>query len=78
MSTPRPNIVWIYSDDTDPNWLGYAGKGFYTPNIDRIAREGVILDRWHCTSAVCTPSRYNYLTGHYSGHCPTEDFQGPG
>jgi arylsulfatase A-like enzyme len=61
-----PNIVLIYADD-----LGYGDVGCYgatrvkTPNIDRLAREGLRFTDAHCTSATCTPSRYGLLTGEY-------------
>src|ERR1051326_8832486 len=61
-----PNIVFIYADD-----LGYGDVGCYgatkvnTPNIDRLAREGLRFTDAHCTSATCTPSRYGLLTGEY-------------
>ncbi len=66
-TTPeRPNIVFIYGDD-----VGYGDVGCYgatkvqTPNIDRLAKEGLRFTDAHCTSATCTPSRYGILTGEY-------------
>ncbi len=64
--TPRPNIVLIYADD-----LGYGDVGCYgatripTPNIDRVAREGLRFTSGYAPSATCTPSRYALLTGEY-------------
>lgn len=61
-----PNIVFIFADD-----LGYGDVGCYgatkvrTPNIDRLAREGMRFTDAHSPSSVCTPSRYNLLTGRY-------------
>ena len=63
----KPNIVLIYADD-----LGYGDVGCYgatrvqTPNIDRLAREGLRFTDAHTTSATCTPSRYSMLTGEYA------------
>jgi arylsulfatase A-like enzyme len=63
----RPNIVLIYADD-----LGYGDVGSYgatrvrTPNIDRLAREGLRFTDGHAASATCTPSRYALLTGEYA------------
>ena len=63
---PRPNIVLIYADD-----LGYGDVGCYgatavkTPNIDRLAANGIRFTDGHSTSATCTPSRYGLLTGEY-------------
>jgi arylsulfatase A-like enzyme len=65
--TPRPNIVLIYADD-----LGYGDLSCYgatrvkTPNLDRIARQGVRFTDAHASSATCTPSRYSMLTGEYA------------
>jgi arylsulfatase A-like enzyme len=64
---PRPNIVLIYMDD-----LGYGDTSAYgataitTPNIDRIARDGVRFTSGYATSATCTPSRFSMLTGKYA------------
>src|ERR1044072_9431206 len=62
----RPNIVLIYADD-----LGYGDVSCYgatkieTPNVDRVAREGLRFTDGHSASATCTPSRYALLTGEY-------------
>jgi arylsulfatase A-like enzyme len=64
--TTNPNVVIIYCDD-----LGYGDLSCYgatkikTPNIDRIAKEGIKFTNAHATSATCTPSRYAMLTGEY-------------
>lgn len=66
LAVDRPNIVLIYIDD-----LGYGDVGCYgatavkTPNVDRLAREGLRFTDGHTTSATCTPSRYALLTGEY-------------
>ncbi|TCM14183.1 arylsulfatase A-like enzyme [Novosphingobium sp. PhB165] len=64
---PRPNIVLILLDD-----FGIGDARAYnplsavpTPNIDRLAREGMRFTDMHASSAVCTPSRYSILTGRY-------------
>jgi arylsulfatase A-like enzyme len=63
---PRPNIVIILADD-----LGYGDVGCYgavqvtTPNIDRLAREGMRFTAAHSPSSICTASRYNLMTGRY-------------
>ncbi|MEM7305366.1 MAG: arylsulfatase [Planctomycetota bacterium] len=64
----RPNVVFVLADDFgigDPGCYNPASKT-PTPNIDRIAREGVRLTDMHSPSAVCTPTRYGVLTGRYS------------
>ena len=64
----RPNVVVIYTDDQgygDASCLNPDAK-FQTPNIDRLAREGITFTDGHCSDTVCTPSRYGLLTGRYS------------
>ncbi len=64
----RPNIIIIYTDDQgygDVSALNPDAK-FRTPNIDKIANEGVIFTDGHSSDGVCTPSRYSLLTGRYS------------
>ncbi len=67
----RPNVVLIYADD-----LGYGDVSAYgatrlkTPNIDRLAREGIRFTDAHSAAATCTPSRYAMLTGEYAWRKP--------
>ncbi|MAG83260.1 arylsulfatase [Candidatus Poribacteria bacterium] len=64
----RPNIVYFFVDDMgygDASCLNPDGK-IQTPNIDRLAREGMVFTDAHSSSAVCTPSRYSVLTGRYN------------
>lgn len=67
-ATPgHPNIVFILADDQgfgDVSALNPDSK-IPTPNIDRIAHEGMIFGDAHSSSAVCTPTRYSVLTGRY-------------
>ncbi|MFD2036950.1 sulfatase-like hydrolase/transferase [Belliella marina] len=63
---PFPNVILIYTDD-----IGYGDVGAYgglipTPNIDRLAKEGLLMENAYATSATCTPSRYAMLTGEYA------------
>ncbi|MCP5114627.1 MAG: arylsulfatase [bacterium] len=64
----KPNIVLIYTDDQgygDASALNPEAK-FQTPNIDRLAAEGLTFTDGHAPDTVCTPSRYGLLTGRYS------------
>ncbi len=64
---PKPNIVLIYADDLGYGDVGcYGATNFKTPNIDRIASEGLRFTNAHSASATCTPSRYAMLTGQYA------------
>ncbi len=63
-----PNVILIYTDDQgygDASCLNPNSK-FETPNLDRLAREGMTFTDAHCSDTVCTPSRYGLLTGRYS------------
>lgn len=68
-SNSLPNIVLIYADDLgwgDVQANNPEGGKIPTPNIDRVAAEGLTLTDMHSGSAVCSPSRYALLTGRYS------------
>jgi len=67
-AAPKPNIVFILADD-----LGYGDVGVFNPNskiptpqLDRLADEGIRFTDAHAPDAVCTPSRYGFLTGRYA------------
>lgn len=61
-----PNIVLIYTDDMGFGDVSCNGaRAGLTPNIDRLAKEGLNFTDAHATSATCTPSRYALLTGEY-------------
>ena len=62
----NPNIIFIMADDLGFGDLGcYGATKIPTPNIDRIAGEGMRFIDAHASSALCTPSRYSVLTGRY-------------
>lgn len=62
--TERPNIIFIMSDDHAANAIGaYGSKINQTPNLDRIATEGMRFDHCYVTNSICTPSRAAILTG---------------
>lgn len=63
----KPNIVLIYADDVGYGDLScYGAQRVKTPNLDRIAGEGIHFTNAHASSATCTPSRYSLLTGEYA------------
>ena len=65
-SPRRPNILWICADDHAAYVCGaYGNKLARTPNLDRLAAEGLRVDRAYCNSPVCTASRQSFLTGRY-------------
>ena len=63
----KPNVIVIYTDDQgfgDASCLNPEAK-FQTPNLDRLANEGISFTNGHSGDTVCTPSRYALLTGRY-------------
>src|SRR5438128_7620098 len=63
----RPNIIFIYVDDMGYGDLGcYGAKAIKTPNIDRMAAEGLRLTSFYSVSPICTPSRAALMTGRYA------------
>ena len=62
---PRPNVVIILADDLGNADLGYRGSDIKTPNIDKLASEGVRLESFY-GMPVCTPSRAELMTGRYA------------
>ncbi len=69
--TKHPNIIIIYADD-----LGFGDVSCYgandipTPNLDKLAEEGLKFHQGYATAATCTPSRYSLLTGSYPWRNP--------
>lgn len=59
----RPNILFIPVDDLRPELNAYGETSIVTPNIDRLASQGVVFTRTYCQQAVCNPSRASLLTG---------------
>lgn len=64
------NILWICTDQQRFDTLGcYGNEWVKTPNIDRLAREGVLFENAYCQSPVCAPSRGSFLSGRYPRTC---------
>ncbi len=63
-STDKPNIVFILADDLGFNDVGYHGSKIKTPNIDKLASEGVRLEQFY-VQPVCSPTRASLMTGRY-------------
>lgn len=64
MSKNKPNIIFILSDDQGAWAMGCAGnQEILTPNLDRLAAEGIRFDNFFCASPVCSPARASLLTG---------------
>src|SRR6516162_7761049 len=75
----KPNIVVILADDLGYGDLGcYGQKKIRTPNLDRLAADGVRFTQAYAGSTVCAPSRCALMTGLHTGHCRTRGNGGAG
>ena len=77
----RPNLVFIIADDCTFRDIGCYGGQAYTPNIDRLASEGMKFERCYQTAPMCSPTRHNIYTGLYpvrSGAYPNHTFANAG
>lgn len=80
----KPNILWITIEDTSPQFIGaYGNKDASTPNLDKLAEEGVRFTNAFSTGTVCSPSRsaiitgvktYKLGTGHHRSKVPIPDY----
>ena len=65
----RPNVLWLMADQYRGDMLGFLGHpAVKTPNLDRLAQQGVSFSRSYCTSPVCEPSRASMMTGMHLPH----------
>lgn len=70
----RPNVIIIFADDLGYGDLGcYGAKNVKTPNVDRLAEQGIRFTDTHAVAATSTPSRYSLLTGEYAWRRPDTD-----
>ena len=73
----RPNIIFIIADDMYPDMFNCLPQGEgknLSPAIDRLAEEGTVMRNQYVVSPVCTPSRYNVLTGNYASRATNSQF----
>jgi len=73
----KPNIVFFIADDMYPEMFNCLPEGAgqnLTPNLDRLAREGTLMTHQYVVSPVCTPSRYNCLTGRFASRATNPQF----
>jgi N-sulfoglucosamine sulfohydrolase len=61
-----PSILWLTAEDLGQHLGCYGAKEVWTPNLDRMAAEGVRYTRFFCTAPVCSPSRSAFMTGMYA------------
>ena len=73
----HPNIIFILADDLGYGDVGYQGQQkIHTPNIDRMASDGMRFSYCYAGTAVCAPSRASLLTGLHTGHTPIRGNRG--
>jgi arylsulfatase A-like enzyme len=65
----RPNILWVVSEDNNPFIGAYGDRLAHTPNIDALARNGLLYRNLYSNAPVCAPSRFGILTGVYPEAC---------
>ncbi|MCP4046044.1 MAG: sulfatase-like hydrolase/transferase, partial [Gammaproteobacteria bacterium] len=74
----RPNIVFILADDLGYGHLGYNGQELIaTPELDKMARDGLRFNQAYSGSTVCAPSRSVLMTGQHTGHTTVRANFGP-
>ena len=61
----RPNILWLIAEDFGTDLGCYGREQVWTPNLDRLAADGVRYSRFYTTAPVCSPSRSAFMTGMY-------------
>lgn len=65
-TTPSPNILFILADDWSYPFASVFGESYIrTPNLEKLAQQGVVFENAYCSSPSCTPSRASILTGRY-------------
>lgn len=81
-SGKKPNVIFILTDDLGFGDLGYLFQNnrtvtdkLETPNLDRLAAQGVILTDHYTTAPLCVPARASLMTGKHQGHCNVRDSQ---
>ncbi|MEP2023101.1 MAG: sulfatase-like hydrolase/transferase [Reichenbachiella sp.] len=62
----RPNILWIVAEDLSPFISAFGDSTVVTPNLDRLAKEGVCYDKFYSPHPVCAPARASIITGMYA------------
>ena len=63
--TPKPNIVFIMADDLGPGWVDFDGSDakINTPNLQRMAKSGMVFNKAYAAATVCSPTRAACITG---------------
>ena len=59
------NVLYIMADQFNASCMGVAGRQIRTPNLDKLANDGIRFNRAYCNNPVCSPSRISFITGQY-------------
>ena len=71
----KPNVIFILVDDLGWSDVGFMGSDFYdTPNIDKLAKNGMVFNRAYAAAAICSPTRASILTGRYPARIGITDW----
>ena len=77
LGVEKPNVLFILVDDLGYHDLGFTGSRYYeTPNIDALAKKGMVFTQGYAASAVCSPSRASIFTGQFSARHGITDWIG--
>jgi len=68
----RPNILWLVSEDNGPFLGCYGDKNAITPNLDRLASEGILYENAYANAPICAPARFTIATGVYACSAGTQ------
>lgn len=72
----RPNILWIVSEDNSASYIGcYGNKMATTPNLDKMASEGILYENAYAAAPVCAPTRSTLITGIYATSMGTQNMR---
>ncbi|MCC5932363.1 MAG: sulfatase-like hydrolase/transferase [Cyclobacteriaceae bacterium] len=71
-SVTQPNIIWINVEDINPALGCYGDPNAITPNLDKLASEGIVYKNAYSTAPICAPSRSSFVTGVYSTSMGTQ------
>ncbi len=67
-----PNIIWLNAEDISPSWGAYDIPEAYTPNLDKLAAEGILYRNAFANAPICAPARSTLITGMYAPSLGTE------
>jgi len=71
---PKPNILFVMTDDQGPFGIGLKNHQVHTPHLDQLAKEGLYLNNMMTPTPVCSPSRATFLTGKYGSELGITDW----